>query len=397
MRAREVTNELSRRAGGEQELYGPILRIPYTYPMERELRDSHGVVTKQLSERQGAILVSPDRVRFDVEQSVHLLHRAIYAVPAQSSRVRFEATLAKVELPRNLPSGAVPQWKDAQWLAGVSDLRGLGSADLFREDGKEAFEALGDVEYGWADLHLDAELDGPPKDLEIRGEIRVKGVGGFHIAPVGRTTEVKVRSDWPHPSFDGEHLPSERTVTDEGFEATWLVSSYARGLPAVTIDSLSLYGRGVGLTFAQPADGYAQVNRSLKYALLFVALTLGIFLCLELTSGVRVHPAQYGLIGLAQIVFYLLLLAMSEYAGIGFAYFLAGTATSLLTGLYAIWTFGHRRFGRWVLAGVGFSYGFQYALVQLEDFALLLGAILSFVMLAGVMYATRRVRWYRAP
>ena len=399
-RAREVLQEIASRAGGTQTVSGPMLAVPFTHPLVERTVDASGRTVETTRRQRGRVLVSPDRVQFRVRQTTQTLRRAIYEVPAQTSEVDVEVALSGFESPQ-LPKGAELEWTKARWLLGISDLRGVGELELAQRTGAETqaleFDAQQSEHDPWANLAAPALLGEAPRELKLRGRFIVSGVEGLHFTPSGRTTDVELSSDWLHPSFDGAHVPNQRTVTPEGFSATWSVSSYARGLPKVSVDPLYLEAQALGVRLVNPADGYAQVGRSLKYAMLFLGLVLATFFVLEVSSGTRVHPAQYGLLGLAQVSFYLLLLALSEHAPIGFAYLIAGAATTTLTGAYALWTFGRARFGTMVFAGTGVSYAFQFALVQLEDHALLLGACLAFAVLAVLMYATRRVRWYRGP
>ncbi len=393
-RAQEVIDDVAKRAGGRQTLQAPQLAIPYTYE-ERVLRRTETGSEVETTPRQGLIFVSPAQLELDVRQATRLLHRAIYEVPVLTSEIGFIAEFDGFRLPE-LPDGAVVDWPSAHWIMGVTDPRGLGQLEVERVDGARIrFEPAADRFRSHAPLSSPAKIDGPDHSITLKGRILLSGVEAVAFTASGVQTKVALHSDWPHPSFDGEFVPAERTIRADGFDAQWWVSNVARGVPEVTIDHLQTAGTWFGVRLVQPGDGYAQVRRSLKYGLLFVALVLGAFLVVELSSRIPVHPAQYGMIGLAQVSFYLLLLALSEHTVVPIAYVVAGGATTALTGMYALWTFGSARFAASIFVSTGISYGFQYTLVQLEDHALLVGATIVFAGLAVLMYATRKIQWYR--
>ena len=153
-------------------------------------------------------------------------------------------------------------------------------------------------------------------------------------------------------------------------------------------------GTELGTTFVEVADPYQSVNRSLKYILLFLGLVFLSYFIFEVTTGRRVHPAQYLLVGVAQIIFYLLLLSLAERIGFGLGFFLAGGATVMLLSANAGWIFESRMHGARAFVSFSLLYSLIYLLLTLEDNALLVGALASFLIVAAVMYLTRRIDWY---
>ena len=185
-------------------------------------------------------------------------------------------------------------------------------------------------------------------------------------------------------------------MTAHGFKASWTVPYVARGVAEAGLPSLigALGATEMSTAFVEPANPYQSVDRSLKYTLLFVGLVFLAYFIFETASDRRLHPAQYVLVGLAQIIFYLLLLSISEQLGFDAAFLIAAAATVGLISLNVSWVFGG--IWRFLVAFVLFSglYGLIYLLMRLEDYALLVGAIASFVAIAAVMYFTRRIDWY---
>jgi inner membrane protein len=212
----------------------------------------------------------------------------------------------------------------------------------------------------------------------------------------GKTTRLSVRGDWPSPGFDGGFAPLRRSVTSNGFAAEWSVPFIARGVRAEgPSDSVAgLAATGLGVSFIEMADSYQSVSRSLKYLLLFIGLLFLTYFIFEVTTGKRVHPAQYILVGIAQIIFYLLLLSLAERIGFDWSFMLAGSATVALLSANAGWVFSGRAQGARALAAFTLLYTMIYLLLRAEDDALLVGAIASFLAVAVTMYLTRGIDWY---
>jgi hypothetical protein len=202
--------------------------------------------------------------------------------------------------------------------------------------------------------------------------------------------------EWRNPGFDGGILPVNRNISDHGFTAEWSIPFIARGVRAEgTSDSImGLDTTALGISFIEVADPYQSVNRSLKYVLLFLVLVFLSYFIFEVTTGKRVHPAQYILVGIAQIIFYLLLLSFAERIGFEHGFLLAGAATVTLLSLNAGWIFSSRLQGARAFVVFTFLYTLIYLLLTLEDNALFVGAIASFLAVAIAMYFTRKIDWY---
>jgi inner membrane protein len=219
------------------------------------------------------------------------------------------------------------------------------------------------------------------------------------MVPIGEETTAHLRSPWAHPSFGGRFLAAERTVTAEGFDARWRVSSLvtsareevrsgmksAKAAPVLQSFDVSL---------AQPLNVYSMSTRAAKYGVLFIGLVLMAANMFELFRKLRLHPVQYGLVGLSIALFFLLLLALSEKVAFGLAYAGAAGASVLLLAVYFSAVLGGWRRGTSFGAYVALLYGALYGLLASESNALLLGALLIFGMLAVLMLATRKVDWY---
>jgi len=189
-----------------------------------------------------------------------------------------------------------------------------------------------------------------------------------------------------------------RSVSAQGFTGEWSVPFIARGVPAEGIHTIvsALDHTAMGISFIEVADPYQSVNRSIKYALLFVGLLFLSYFVFEATSGKRVHAAQYVLVGVAHMIFYLLLLSLAERIGFNWGFLLAGGSTVILLSANAKWIFASTLQGLRALFVFSLLYFFIYLLLRLEDNALLVGAVASFLAVAAVMYFTRNIDWYSA-
>ncbi|MCC5995286.1 MAG: cell envelope integrity protein CreD [Oceanicaulis sp.] len=410
-RAASVASEVGAALGGPQTVRGPFLAIPVDTVIVTETGRGDELTRTETTRRQ-LIMVSPDTLSLSAELETRILRRAIYTVPGYRAAITMEGDFDLTGVSALAPEGGVIAWDEARVIAAVTDLRAisedfqagtsLSGTPLSFEPGL-AVRGLpeGSGGPGAAARVVSAPLPGLSEGarLQLEGRLTLTGAQAFAMQPSGRETRARVTGDWPHPGFAGAYLPAERTVSEAGFEAAWLVPYLARGFSARWVE-----GPGQGLTQAaapvmtvnlvNPADGYARVARSLKYAFFFVGFTLLMFFLIEASSAQRLHAAQYILIGLAQVVFYLLLLALSEHAAIGVAFAAAAGATIALTALYAWAAFRNNARAMITFAALTVSYIVQFLLVLVEDYALLIGAGLAFIAVAATMYVTRKVDWY---
>ncbi len=415
-RAEEVTREVGGLMGGPQTFLGPVLAIPYTTPPAK---------AGDAPDR-GVFVVFPTSGKADVGSHSEVRQRSLFKVPVFQADVGFQAAFDLTGVAAKAPEGSTLDWSRAEFLVGASDARGAQSDVLFTAAGKplavapatvlaEGFIAASrdpsdpasaasaalaaattgndNMKYFGASA---AGLAAPDAKFDTTARLKFSGAERLAVLAFAKTTTVTARGDWPSPSFDGGFLPNKRTVTDKGFTASWSVPFIARGVPA-WVDSRSLAklgGGALGISFVDPANPYQSVARSLKYALMFVGLVFLAYFLFETTQRRRVHPAQYVLIGLAQVVFYLLLLSIAERIGFDLGFLVAASATVSLISAYAGWVFESRRQGFIALAAFTLLYGLIYVLMRLEDLALLVGALASFAAIALAMYVTRRLDWY---
>jgi inner membrane protein len=239
----------------------------------------------------------------------------------------------------------------------------------------------------------------PGARIPFSFDLSLAGGGSLSFLPLGDETSVKLASTWPSPSFAGAFLPAERTVSEAGFAASWKVPSMARPFPqawkAGEVEPGVLLEASFWTGLMTPVDVYQKVTRSVKYGALFLLLPFLVFFLFEVLGGLRVHPLQYLLVGFAECLFYLLLLSLAEHLPFVAAYLAAAGAATLMVTLYASAVLHSWRRGMLLAPSLAAAYGFLYATLQSEDFALLIGSVGLFAILGLVMILTRRVDWYR--
>lgn len=397
-READVVQQISQYVGGEQTFLGPVLAIPYSMPSDLPTETA----------KQGVYLVFPSQASGTVKTSTEQRRRSLFKVPVFRADLTLDSTFDLTGVPAALPNGNM-DWSRAEILVGVSDARGALADATLNEGGKaytltpaETFSSmlLGSDQSSQLRLTLFGvhvpNLAAPNAQFSVSSALHFSGAQRIAVLAWGKTTHVTEQGDWPSPGFDGGFLPVSRTVTPSGFQSVWSVPFIARGVraegPADSITGLD--ATAMGVSFVEVASPYQSVNRSLKYIPLFLGLVFLSYFTFEVTTGRRVHPAQYVLVGMAQIIFYLLLLSFAEHIGFDLGFLIAGIASVGLLSTNAGWIFASRREGFRALVVFGLLYLLIYLLLRLEDNALLVGAIASFLAVAAAMYFTRNIDWY---
>lgn len=390
-RQAQVINEVSSKWADEQTITGPVLMVPYRYTYK-------GTDEKMITVKKWAYFL-PDDLRINGNVIPEVRHRSLYDVTLYRSDLNITGKFNPLSLATLQLDPQQVNWNEARLLMGINDTRGLQEEVVLDWNGsKQNFEA-GVPENKALKQGLNAGVvlnAATAASFNIR--LNLRGSQSLNFTPVGKVTDVNISSAWPHPDFTGQYIPnSSPAISDKGFNARWQVLQSSRPYPQSWKDGTpDLQSAAFGVHLIQPADGYAKTQRSVKYAILFIALTFAVFFFLELVQKRQVHPLQYLLVGLALTIFYTLLLSISEYLGFNQAYLIAAGATVSLVGMYVQSMF------RSVRTGVGFGlslaglYSYIFILIQLEDYSLLFGSIGLFIILATIMYFSRKIDWYGA-
>ncbi|MDM3872474.1 cell envelope integrity protein CreD [Porticoccus sp. W117] len=418
-RQHQVEAEIANSTASPQWLAGPLLTIRYTerWTEQKERQKSDGdklwaetYETKRVARRVWRGY--PQQLQMSGEMAVEPRYRGIFAAQVY----HLNSTLSGHwqmpgldQLPARDGSNITVDRVQVSLL--VNDRKGfLNQPQLTLSAGgnqakpqKLVFKP-GSGLAGWdAGVHTDLPLLLPGKEASWQFDINLmlQGTSRFALVPLADNNQLALAGDWPHPSFDGQFLPLARAVENNQFNAEWQVTAMAssaqselnRGLKEENLYLSNIQNMGVSLI--NPVSVYSNTDRALKYGFLFVGLTFASFLLYELLMRLRIHPVQYGLVGLAQALFFLLLLSLSEHLGFGSAYLLAMLCCVGLVGYYLASVLGSVSRGAVFAAALAGVYGMLYLLLQSEDYALLGGSLALFGLLAGAMALTRKLDWYR--
>jgi inner membrane protein len=400
-RAGDVRAEVGRLWGPYQRILGPFLVVPYVVTV---VATEDGKRVERQVQRNAVF--TPELLDVSGRADAKTLHRSIYDVPVYAAKLKLNGRFGPLRIADVEPAGVDSvRWSDAVFVLSLSGVSGLKSGAALRVDGTTDLPfspSLGIPANNLDGVH--AKLAGSPawaynpeKSFTFAVDLNFNGSVGLSIAPVAQETRVSLESDWPSPSFEDAFLPSERTVTAKGFTASWNIPHLARSVPEAWSleqagpDRFSAYSFGVLLL--DPVDFYTLVTRAVKYGVMFVTLAFLAVFCMELVVGRRVHSVQYLFAGVALIFFYVLLLSLAEHVGFALAYGLAAGATGLMLSVYVGAVLSSLRQGVVMAVVLAMLFGLLYFILQLEDYALLAGALLGFASLTFAMFATLRVDW----
>ena len=398
-----VVREVSSKWGGPQTITGPVITVPY---IKKVYQDG----TLQRIKSYAHFL--PSKVLVNGTVNPHEKHRGIYNVIIYDTDIKVEGTFTPIDVSKLDLNESNMIWEEAKIAIGVSDMRGITDVISLNWNGNK-IEMQPGVDYAQmissgvhgkisADLpKANSEIDtggssNPLDGIKFSYTLQVNGSSNLRFTPIGEQTTVNLASSWHSPKFDGAFLPQSQEVTDSGFVSQWKVINLNRNYPQQWVSTAySLNGSHFGVDLILPVDEYAKSLRSAKYASLIVLLTFLAFFFIEIANSIRIHPLQYVLVGSALVLFYTLLLSISEHFGFNVAYIVSTFLVAGLIGMYSSFIFSNRGMAALLTLGLGGIYAFMFFVLNSEDYALLMGSIGLFVILAIVMYSTRNITFYK--
>lgn len=388
--------DISSSWGGEQTIIGPLLKLPYTV----ENKTVYGVSYAD----EKVVYLSADEVLVTADVIVEERYRGIHKVPVYGAAVKFRARFDFATLDTLGITAEQITLSGAQLFLGVSDSLGISRIPTVAAKGKSvsftaSVEAIDD---------LASQLSAPlaplfdvtewPSPIELEISLALNGSESLRFHTQAENATVTMSSNWASPSFIGRRLPAVRELREDGFDASWYSTRFDRGVPAAWVHKraaqLSSADYAFGALFLQPIDLYQLIQRATKYAVLIIGLTFVAYFLMEVVGNLKLHPLQYLLVGLANALFYLLLLSLSEHVGFNIAYVVSALGSiALISGYSAAILLRRARAAAMagVLAGL---YVFLYLTLNAENFALLAGSVGLWIVLAVVMYLTRDINWY---
>jgi inner membrane protein len=407
-RRNEAVADITASWGKEQNLIGPVLGIPYLYrfrTMKEIPLGADKVERREVEETAtGNAYFLPETLNITGDVQTQTLHRGIYDAAVFRAQVKMSGKFAPPDFGALKIDLKDVQWKDAFVTIAVNDLRGTRESIVVDWGGMKRPLLPGSQIPGYTTGATALLVDDRPiaSEVEYAVALDFNGSGGIFFAPFGVQNEATLKSNWADPGFRGAFLPAERSVRPNGFDAKWKISYYGRDYPQrwtaqngnERFNTTTVSNSFFGTQFLSILDAYRYVERSIKYGVLFLVLVFTTFFLFEMTARQKIHPFQYLMVGAALCIFYLLLLSVSEFIGFSWAYLIAAVASTALITWYCRFFLGGGMRTLMVGAGLAGVYTFLYITLRQQDYALLMGAIALFIVLAVVMYVTRRVDWY---
>jgi len=391
----EAIQEVSSKWGEEQTILGPFISIPYyRYIKEFSKKDSKEKIV-QIKEY---LHILPTQLNITGNINPEKRYRGIYEIVVYNSKLNISGTFNKIDLeaidiqPKNI------LFDKAELVIGINDLRGIEEQVNLKWNKENISFNPGVSSNDIVESGINALLSLDPNDSSAYNfnlNLDLKGSQLLYFTPVGKVTDINLSSEWPNPSFNGAFLPDNRGVSEKGFKANWNVLHLNRNYPQIwTCNRHSISSSSFGIDLLLPVDNYQKSYRSIRYAVLFIGFTFLVFFFIEVLNKVFIHPIQYILVGVALIVFYTLLLSISEHLKYNLAFIVSAIATLLLIAGYVLAILKSSKLTMLISGILTVLYSFIFVIIQLQDYALLIGSIGIFIILALVMYFSRKIDWY---
>jgi len=423
-RADEAEKSIMEAWGSQLTLYGPVIRIPVVEREEIRMKTEKDGEKIETILHDKALWITPKDVDIYANFSAEKKRRGIFSVALFSGDVSLSGSFSFERVSGELKQNQTMYPRQAEIIIGLTSQKGIrriikadwNGSELFFKPGNRAFsfdnfnDSGGDYKtrnrtfsFGYnGDNGVNASSPFNTTDVNTFDiQFAVQGGKAMRVLPVGEVTHTQIKSDWQSPSFQGGFLPASYTLSESGFDAEWEISYLSRSIPLFwftnemgeSYNRISLQNEFFGVDFFKPLDHYALNERAVKYAILFLVIPFLTLFFLEIFSQKKIHPAQYLLSGLANIIFYLLLLSISEHLSFSIAYLIAAAALTCMMSLYArslVETWTRSAYMGLVMA---LLYLIMYLTLNAEDWALLIGSIAAFLICGVVMILTRKLDW----
>jgi inner membrane protein len=384
-----VENEMASQWGHNQTISAMVLNIPFTYMQEREKEPAISVTS--------VAHFLPQDLKVSSTLQPELRKRGIYKIPVYRSKIKISGSFPVPDFGKIDHQVNTILWDQAYFTTGISDLSGIEEMPLIRIN------------------HVDCPMEPgvPNSDLFNHGitfkpgsidltraidfslELNLKGSKAIEVDALGKSSEIDISSTWTNPSFIGSFLPSEREINNKGFNANWKVTYLNRNFPQQWAgDKYQIYDSRLGVSLLLPVDHYQKSTRSVKYAILFIALNFIVFLFIEIRNRKPMHPFQYSLVAFALLLFYTLLTAIGEQIGFNAAFAISAFAITALISWYSYSIMKSIKTVIWIFLLQSGLYIFLFTILQLQDYALLMGSIGLFIILGLIMKASQEIKWY---
>ncbi len=396
--AKAARLEVTSKWSNNQIITGPVLTIPYKKQVYNEDNEKYADLVETAT-------FLPENLHINGEIHPKKLYRSIYDVVVYQADINISGTFEKPDFSTFNISPENILWEEAVVQFSINDLRGINREVIMNWSGQKLpfSPGMSKAQSGENGISVQIPRLTGNKKNDFSLTLDLKGSNSLLFTPLGKNTEVELQSAWNDPGFTGNFLPVQRTVSQSGFKAKWNVLHFNRNFPqqwtngpkSGGIPSSVLHESDFGVELVSTANHYQKNIRSTKYALLIIIITFVVFFMYEVFTKQGIHPFQYIMVGSAITLFYLLLLSVTEHLGFNPAYLIASFTVLLLVFFYSRTFMPKLKNSAGVVLALSACFGFVFILLQLETFALLAGSIGLFVLLAALMYTTRKVNWYK--
>lgn len=395
----EVTKDINNKWGKEVILQGPYFRIPYkTYTTTKTFNKETEKYETETHENLNHAFFFPEELNINSQVEADKLNRGIYESIVFTSDIELDGNFKDFDFSKKEIKAENILWEKAQILVKTSNLKGIKNSLAINLNGtsydltpKYNNESLSTLVTDY--IVLPNEMKDP---IAFDIKTKINGSERLTFIPIGKETKATMTSNWHSPSFSGTFLPEKdsKKITPEGFKAQWNISQINRQFEQSFFNGVpDLRSFAFGADLYIPVDEYQKSERSSKYGFMVIGLTLLVFLLIQIVSKIYIHPFQYVMIGLALVMFYTLLISISEHSTFFKAYIIAAIAVLGLITIYSRAILKGLKFPLLVCTSLAALYGFIYVIIQLENYALLVGSIGLFMILAIIMFASRKIDW----
>ncbi|MDR2479828.1 MAG: cell envelope integrity protein CreD [Treponema sp.] len=402
--ATEAEDGIMEAWGSQLAEAGPVILVPGVKTSELRTKTERDGEKIEIVKTPFTLFITPRQLNIKANFKTEIRRRGIFSVPLFSGALTLSGDFDPSAAIASLRPGEALSLNEAELVIALSNQKGIRKIDNARWDGGGLFfqpgsrsMAIARNSYDRLNSGMFAALPGfENKGTSFDITIAIQGGQYVRFLPVGQDTHVEIAADWASPSFQGSFLPNESNISESGFDAVWDISYLSRDIPLfwkndTEIDfSTSLFG----VNFFRTIDTYSLNTRAVKYAILFLIVPFLTLFLLEVFTRKRIHPVPYLLSGIANVIFYLLLLSLSEQMRFYLAYLTAASAVTVLMTLYSRTMLPSWNKSWYMGLVVVLSYVLLYAVLNAESYALLIGSIGAFVVVALVMFLTRKLDWY---
>ncbi|WP_395077764.1 cell envelope integrity protein CreD [Flavobacterium sp.] len=401
-RKQEVVSEVSQLWGKDVYFYGPIMKVPYkTYEEYNVTNPKTNVVTIERKSIIDYAYFFPEKLinKSNIKKNTSL-KRGIYNNVVFSANMNFEGYFSKPNIEKLGIAETDMLWDKASIIVKTTNLKSIKSdLNIKLNNQSLEFESKSDEDttYGTLETSIfDYKSLVNSEKINFNFNMKYNGSNSVKFIPVGKTTLVNIDSDWESPSFEGTFAANDTTkkIDKKGFHADWKILDINRSFSQQYVSKLpNLNEYTFGVKLIETVDEYQQNERASKYGFLVIGLTFLVFFLIQSVSKINIHIFQYSMIGLALIMFYTLLISITEHSSFALAYLIAGISVIAMITLYSISILQNRKFASFIGLSLTALYTFIYVIIQLENYALLVGSLGLFFILGLVMYFSRQIDW----